>query len=238
LSGRKKFLLGSIAVVSLVCAVFHRVILRAAVDGLIVDDPVESCATLVVVNGDRKYAVAAEMFHQGKIQHVLLPKEPPRPLVACGIIEPHELKVRREITELGVPESAVTITDDPTRGIWEIADVVREQLAANPAESRLAVVADLVQTGRLRYVLEESLSKAELARVRIHAIRDRRYDETNWWRTRTGLRDVTLTYLRYLHNGLIGRPEPYTPPEWSPAVFERQLLDRQAQQVAGGARAE
>jgi hypothetical protein len=59
--------------------------------------------------------------------------------------------------------------------------------------------------------------------VRIFLIRDRRYDETNWWRSRIGIREVTLGYLRYLHNRMVGRPAPFTPPEWSPESFERRL---------------
>ena len=83
--------------------------------------------------------------------------------------------------------------------------------------------------GRYRqWVYHWYLSPTARQHVRIHAIDDQRYDETNWWRSRSGLKKIFGAYI-HLAYALSGQVESPPGPRFDPDRYEQQLRQRQEQ---------
>jgi hypothetical protein len=205
--------------------VCHRVILRAFAEPLIASESLAPCDTLCVVSGDRCYAVAADLFLKGKARQIVLFQEPVRPLVECQIVEPGHERIRSEIVKRGVPLQAITVAPGEVRNIWELSDRLSERMLSYP-QGKILLISDRFHSNRLHSALRRTLSVVQLSHIGILAVRDRRYDESNWWRTRTGVKEFANAYVLRLHTGFLGRPEPFSPPDWKPELWEQKLLIR------------
>ena len=89
---------------------------------------------------------------------------------------------------------------------------------------KIVVMADVLQTKRLRWVMRRTLTEEEMARVQFLAVRDRRFNESNWWRNRLGIKEVVNSYVRFCHTIAMGREPPFSPPKWSAKELQRRLL--------------
>ena len=210
-------------VVGLIATVIcHGPLLRGVANPLIVDDPVEQCDSVVVLSGDQAYAVAAKLVAQKQAREIILLKTPIKPLVRYQILKPQHETHRAEIVKRGVPENVINIALEPIHSLWDAGDEVRARLKAEPTE-RITVLSDRFHSHRLRWVLARTLTEQQLEHVRIVAIPDRRFDETNRRRHRHGLKAVVDAYVRHLHTSLAGRPPRFTPPVTSPEELKNRF---------------
>ncbi|MEX0712258.1 MAG: hypothetical protein WD278_07905 [Pirellulales bacterium] len=59
-------------------------------------------------------------------------------------------------------------------------------------------------------------------RVVVRGLADRRYDETNWWKSRTGFKSLFNSTLNLIYARWIGEDQP-PPVPWNPDEFEKSL---------------
>jgi hypothetical protein len=98
---------------------------------------------------------------------------------------------------------------------------LQDWLAEHPDVS-VSLVCDGFQSGYWGRVLDRTLPEAQRGRVAVHPLRDRRYDETNWWRSRTGWKDYWSAVVNWGYLGACGEDRPVQP-EWDPDAYERAL---------------
>ena len=205
-----------------VVMLLHQPILCGLGNELIHEDPFGNYDSVFVLSGDRDYAVAAELFKKEQVKKLILLKGPLPPLVRAGIADSSEAIKKRELRKLGVPADSIIAIPNEIAHDWEFADQLQKWLGSHPKE-RVVVIARLFTTRKLRIILENTLTDTQLSRVGFYAIRDRRFNESNWWRTRTGIKDFVNSAISQLHVIVVGRPQPFLMPEWSREALEQQL---------------
>jgi hypothetical protein len=105
--------------------------------------------------------------------------------------------------------------------LWEESDRLKEWLTAHPDATAIWLTGRF-RSRETRHVLDQVLSPTTSHRVSVEGLADRRYDETNWWRSRSGWKDLFHAYLGLGYVTLVGRSS-YGQDEWNPDVYEASL---------------
>ena len=212
-----------IAALGAVLVSAHRPLLTSVGRLLIVDQPRGPCAAVLIISGDGRYDAAAEVYRRTGSPMLLL-KSPTTRLVQYGILPPgHEL-ARHELRERGVPDDAIVVLPEVAREEWKPYQSLDGWMTKQP-EAHVLVLADRYGSRNLRYVLDRTLG-SQASRVSIRALADRRYDETNWWQSRKGIKSTCTAYLALLYAWINGPPTTFYEDTWDPDHYEKQLLER------------
>jgi hypothetical protein len=202
-------------------AVFHPWLLTQAAAWLVAPEPRMQADCLAVLDGDRCFPYAATQYETGSVEQVLLIEDLPGRLVRLGVL-PSRMEVgTRELERLGVPSAKIGSLAAPSRDEWAWVRELQRWLAAHP-EVSVALVCDAFHSAYWQCVLDRTLTEPERGRVAVHPLRDRRYDETNWWKKRTGLKDCWSAVVDWVYMGVYGEDRPVQL-EWDPDAYERAL---------------
>jgi hypothetical protein len=130
--------------------------------------------------------------------------------------------VRRELARRGVHDAAITTIAGSARDCWEEAGLLGTWLGQHPGEE-MTLVCGRFNSGQVRRILDSVLGRQEAARVRIRALADPDYDETNWWRSRRGVKGFMFGWLGLAYAWGEGK-DRIAPPRWSVQEYQ-SLLD-------------
>ncbi len=195
-------------------------LLHGAARLLIVEDPPQEVDALVLLDGDHLYETTALLYRNDVSKHVLLIQVPPTRLERMGIMPDPITVARRELTNGGVPESAVEVLATDKPGDWNRARRLRDWLNEHP-DARVCVLCDRFNSRRTRYVFDHELG-ALSARVHWRPLTDRRYDERNWYQSKLGAVAFFDSYLSLAHvwvyGDAVGDRE-----EWDPDQYQNNL---------------
>ena len=197
-------------------------ILRTVASGLVVDESPRDGDCAIILGGDRRYPVIADMFQQNRVRRVLLVKDRASRLVRYGILRHGHEIAREQLLKSGVPEDAIDLADWDTRDAWQLADRLNTWLNEHPNASLLGLE-DRFSSRRLRFILDSALDGDNARRVRLLALPDRRYSEDNWWQTRTGLRSLLDAYLSLGYAWVMGPSGSSYEDKWDPDRYEADL---------------
>jgi hypothetical protein len=208
----------------LVTGVVHPLILRWLAEAVIADDRPQAADHLLVVDGERCFDRAAELYHGQVAFHLHMIARPAKRLEQLGVVPSWENQCFEQLTRRGVPRRAISAipgTADENNP-WQAARCLRVWMEDHPG-TRILLLCDRFEGGGLRFVISLVLEARELERVVFRGLPDERYDETNWWRSRMGWRAMAsavfdLTYFR-LHGEDAERP--YL--SFDPDAYERSL---------------
>ena len=217
-----------VAVLATVGILHHR-ILQAAARMVIVDQAAMEfdCLCLLpeagkYVEGDDACLIAARLCHSPQSPRLLLIEPPPNRLVQVNAMPSFRTTMEKEFRRCGIPWSAVelqpvTADYDPLK-----AEAVAAWLKRNP-QSRLQILCSRFNSRRWRWLLDSYLTSDEAQRVSVRALPKQEYDETNWWRKRSGIRDLMFGYLTLVYAWTGSRDcEAELPAD--PEAYERQFL--------------
>ncbi len=147
----------------------------------------------------------------------------PRPtrLVRAGVIPPFQDTARRELVKCGVHPEAIEMLAGEVADFWEESTLLAAWLQAYPND-RVLLVCGLFASGNCYDILSRALPSAELGRVQVLAVPDLEYDDANWWRSRTGVKDFMHAWLARAfvftrNKGLRLRPN------WDPDAYQQRL---------------
>ncbi|HVJ67838.1 MAG TPA: ElyC/SanA/YdcF family protein [Caulifigura sp.] len=203
-------------------AVFHVPILRGIGSLLIVDDAAPQPGALLLMSGDGVYRTAEDLVAGNPNAIVLKPEFTKSRLEEMGIWPDRIAEFHRELTRRGIPDSAQVVLRGPVRTEWESIELLDRWLKPD-APMQVTALCDEFQSRRLRYVIDSVLN-ARSRQIGIKALPDRRYDSTNWWKSRAGIRTVILGGIS-LMTAMFHRPNLAPPPSWDPDVYEHSLLE-------------
>ena len=216
---RRTFLL-----IAVVCAsgilVVHRWLLTECASLLIVDQQNEVVTDVLILGGDQRFSVAGDFVHRDSTVQILLAEEMPSRLVKCEILPPQHSLDRRALERHGVPGSSIVLIRGRAETPWDTMRQLQGWLRANP-EARVAVLSNRFRSRQQREILDGVLTRQEAARTFVWALRDRRYDESNWWYTRISARDFVYSWISLVALWVYGESE--VQPRWNADAYEDQL---------------
>jgi hypothetical protein len=199
---------------------FRAPLLRSAASALVVDQPPEPTAALLLLDADRGPERVAESYRQGRAERVLLIEEWPGRAVELGVLPPREDVLRRNLEAEGVPEESVTVLKGRAKNDWERGRLLREWLAGHPGAT-VTVLCDRFGSRRLCRVFGVTLG-ADAGRLRWRAPADRRFDENDWWRHKEGFLRLFSAGTGLGYVWLAGEDREEWRP-WEPDQYEKTL---------------
>lgn len=210
-------IIAAIAVAGVVGVVlFHSPLLRGLARPLVVDqtigdfDDVCLITSLQTPDGDRCYDVAADLYKKNPLARVLVVDPPPNRIVEAGAIPSFEAISRRELIGRRVPSDSIVILRSDGIDDWAFAGTLADRIREHP-ESTVLLLCSEFHSARLRAVIDESLEANAAGRIRIMPLSDRRFNRTDWWKTRGGTRELGLNWLIRLQGWLGDRVSPPPP---------------------------
>ncbi|NQT16438.1 MAG: hypothetical protein HQ582_27010 [Planctomycetes bacterium] len=227
---RWKRIRGIVLVVALLACVWtcHPAVLRAVARVLVVDGG-QGGAEYVWIrtdegpwpDGDRSYDRAAGLYREDTSRRILLMEPLASRVVRIGVLSRFEPVARRQLAARGVPEAAVTLLDGEPETPWDEARLLGTWMNDHP-HGEVLLLCDRLESRRRRLVLDTVLGPTRAGRVGILALRDRRFDETNWWKSRCGAKCVFNGYVRLAYARRYG-DTALKRECWDPDEYERML---------------
>ncbi len=168
------------------------------------------------------YRAAVDSVRSGAIDTVLLCAETPRRLVSIGAIPSIEELGRQKLLNDGIAPDAIQLIQGVSRTDWETARLLDVWLNEHPAK-QLRVLCDSFSGRRWSWICDRTLAKPNRSRVEIEGITDPRFDETNWWRRRLGVKVYFCSLFRLAYARWHG--EDVVPDvDWSADKYESTAL--------------
>lgn len=202
-------------------AVCHGAILRRAAKSLVVEHPPRKSHWIVVWGGDRSFERAADYIGRGWAAQVLLIRLAERRLVRLRILPSDVETARRELVGRGVPAASIHIVRGAARHEVEAARRLANWINQHP-HATVRVLCARFDSSRKLGILARQLGPDGRKRVTFEALPDRRFDETNWWRSRDGLKGFFNAALEAAYIWARG-DQVALGPEWDPDAYERGL---------------
>lgn len=223
---------------STVLLLYHATLLQAVTGLLIVnEEPIGSDVDADYVwirtgdgisgDGDRCYDWAAKLYERDPSRRILLSVPPPSRLVQGGALPAFEETSLRELFARSVPLEAVTTIEGNEHDPWLEARSLDVWLRGNP-NARVLLLSSRFGSRRWSHLLDTVLDTEHRDKVKIWALADRNCDETNWWHTRSGFKNVFIAYVELAYAWFQGEDRPSW--EWrSPDEYERTFLETMGQ---------
>ena len=215
-----RYLLGLLGVVAII--VCHRPLLRLCASGLIVDSADGHADTILILDGDRCFEKAAEHYARGACDHVLLLAWQPDRLTMLGVLPSWDTIGRRELLAAGMPADAIFTTGGQVRNNWDAARTLDKWLDNNP-QRRVDVFCHRFHSRELSHICNREIDSSRRARVHVRALSDRRYDETDWWLSKLGVKDFFGSVL-FLGYAFARGEDPAQRVDLSPDRYEAGLF--------------
>lgn len=180
---------------------------------LVTEDPLGRVTSVMILDGDGRFEQAARMLASGAARDALVYQARDSWLVEHGVVPAADALARRELARRGVAAERVRVLRGAGHDSRSALRALAQELAAAP-QKRVAVLTDRVGSRSVSVLAARLLGPAARTRVAIVPLRDRRYDETSFWRCRAGLKasfnatiDLAFAWLR---------PDAPPEPPWRP----------------------
>jgi hypothetical protein len=205
------------------CAVaFLRPLLRGAAEILVTDRAATSETAVVILGGDRCFPIAAERLTHNEVSKVLLFEAKLGRLESLGVIPSREAIARRELVRAGVSDNRVFLVSGYLKSNWHGARLIGTWLRQHPNE-HVSLLCDRFESRREAFILDCELEPSLRGRVSVAGLRDRRYDESNWWRSTPGIKAFFGAALHLASARLCGEESP-RPALLSADAYEKAAL--------------
>lgn len=204
----------------------HGPILRVLAWPLLSEGPTEQ-AGFYCLHGDELGADGFEAFDHAAAWHaeapggkilLLLPAD--SRIVEIGAVPSFERMCRKELGKRRIPPSDVETIRAATGKVWGEAHAMHDWLTEHPGAT-VALACNPLGSGRLRYVFDKSIGRADAARVRLTWLPDPGIDPNAWWRSRNGVKDFMFSWLKLIYawaGGNDAHPRPA-----GAAAFQEQI---------------
>ena len=173
-----------VAVVLIAGWMFHASLLRFVALGLIVDDRSGPAPAVLLLDGDRQFDVAAELSHAGAAT-ILVYRSPPDRLARMGIMPRGDETARRELLKRGVSDENLEILAGDSASRSRIAKALGQWLADHP-DQKVSVLCERFTSRTWTIVFQRAVAPPLANNIQIVPLRNRQFDETNWWRSKPG----------------------------------------------------
>lgn len=165
---------------------------------------------------------AVTEWNDREIEGILLPAaEKKRLELMRAIPQRHELGRQKLLTD-GVPPHAVSLTNGICRNDWDTARSIEVWLEQHP-DKQVRLLCDRFSSRRWSFILDRCLTKSNRSRLSVNGVADPRFDESNWWRKRMGLKSYFHNLLRLGYAHIHGEDQlPLI--DWDPEKYESIIV--------------
>ncbi len=168
-------------------------ILRFAGNFWVVDESPQTSDAIVVLSDDDYDAVrasrAADLYRASWAPRIVASGRILRPYASIAEL------MQRDLTERGVPATAVVRFPNRGRNTLDEANAVSEFLSTH-GWKKIIVVTSNYHTRRAGFIYEHALAPG--AELRVVAAPDPAYDPNSWWRTREGVKTFFYELVGYM----------------------------------------
>src|ERR1700741_3877425 len=168
-------------------------ILRLAGNFWVVDESPQTSDAIIVLSDDDYEAVrasrAADLYRASWAPRIVASGRTLRPYTSIAEL------MQRDLTDRGVPATAVVRVPNRARNTLDEAGAVSEFLSSH-GWKKIIVVTSNYHTRRARFIYEHALAPG--TELRMVAAPDPAYDPNSWWRTREGLKTFFYELLGYI----------------------------------------
>src|SRR6516162_1736405 len=168
-------------------------ILRLAGNFWVVDESPQASDAIVILSDDDYGAVrasrAADLYRASWAPRIVASGRTLRPYISIAEL------MQRDLTDRGVPATAVVRVPNRARNTLDEAGAVSEFLSAH-GWKKIIVVTSNYHTRRARFIYEHVLAPG--TELRILATPDPAYDLNSWWRKREGVKTFFYEVVGYI----------------------------------------
>lgn len=161
----------------------RRPILRAVGDYWVVDDPASQADALIVLSDDdfigSRAAKAADLYHEGRAPRIVASGRMMRPYAGVGEL------IQRDLTDRGVPTSAIEIYRHNARDTLDEAQTLRS-LVVQKGWHHVVIVTSNYHTRRARYIFQKVSPLG--VQVDVASAKDPDFDVSDWWEHKSGIK--------------------------------------------------
>ncbi|MEN6452498.1 MAG: hypothetical protein ABFC96_18570 [Thermoguttaceae bacterium] len=220
-----------VAIVVLVGAAWllHAPLFRAVARPLIVEQASNDFNYIGIItgvygpDGDRCYDVATTLAGENGHCRLLLIGAGKSRLTEVGALPPFGQSEQSLLARRGVPASAIVTVSGNGDSDWSVSQTLGVWLRDH-RDARVLLLCSAFHSAHLRDALDAALAPSQSARVWIRPLRDRRFNETNWWQCRAGFRQFGIAWLIRLQ-GWLGGGRVVQPEQASADHYERDFRD-------------
>ena len=126
-----------------------------------------------------------------------------------------------------MPAEAIEVIPGQACDAWRKARLMDDWLRTHPGV-RVQLMCNRFDSASLRHILSRVLGPERRGQVAVLGLKDRLFDETSWWKSRTGIKAVMFGALCWLYVELRGEA-PAPPQRWDPDEYERGLAGLHAE---------
>jgi hypothetical protein len=181
----------------------HKFIL-AAIAGLLVVPELNRQPTVAAIHsGDRRYATAAAELQAGEIHRVLLFRRNPGRLQLMGVLPTDEQIGLRELSRGGVAGGAIEILASGHASDEDVLVSLDAWLKGQPSEV-VGIYCSRFGSRRMDMLCHRLLAPTTRGRIVVVPLADRRFDESNWWKSRSGIKELFGSAFRLTYAWLRG----------------------------------
>jgi len=224
---RRRWIRWSIIVLFAAVIVFHVPILRGIGRLLIVETAQSRPDALLLMSGDGAYTYAANAARTTPAPLILKPEMTKTRLEELGIAPDRIAEFHRELARRGVPDGQRVVLQGEARNQWEALELVDRWLVPGSPQ-QVTALCDEFQTRRLK-IMVDAVLQARASQLGIQPLTDRRFDTTNWWKSRGGIRAVVLggvsLAIAAIHRGSPAQPTRFDPDEYEAALKAGRDVD-------------
>jgi hypothetical protein len=220
-----------LAAMLLLLIVLHVPLLRACGRALMAEAPAQGgYDAALILGGDHRLQAAAELVASGQVERIWLIDGRPDYLVVSGILPAGVEVLTDRLTEAGVAFEQIDVLRDPE--VDDLPDAVRllrTHLAAEP-EVRLLVICGALSGRHVRFVLNDVLEPQVASRTAILGLPYDRFDVDQWWKSRSGLKQVFSELCSLGFTLAVG-----TQPQAAPPLVEAEAIEKELRRRFGEA---
>lgn len=171
---------------------------------------------------DRCLSLVSDRIKSKALEGVLLFSSERQRLVLLGVIPPGEELCRERLIRDGVLPDAIHFVDGKSRSDWQAARLIGAWLDEHSGK-RINVLCERFSSHRWSLIFDRTITPSNRSRLAIEAVADPRFDETNWWRSRSGIKSYFHNVFRVGYARLHGE-DSVPAADWSPEKYESSLL--------------
>jgi hypothetical protein len=188
-------------------------------------EPKSPADFLFIADGDagQCYRMAVDRWKAGQVTGILLWTPERQRVVLLGAELPLEQRARNKLLKDGVASESIQLIPGVSKSHWDTARLLNEWLKEH-RDKRVRLLCNLFSGQRWHFILDQTLDISVRSLVTVEGAADPRYDGSNWWRQRTGIKSYFSSLFELAYARCRGEDE-MPDVDWSPERFESSLLE-------------
>lgn len=205
---RRPFWSTAVAVL-LLAAILHGPLLRGFGRLFTAERPLEAFDRVWIraedfsVSGDGAIERAVGLCREDAGRRVLLVEQAPMPCVRAGVVPPQSEAIAAKLHRRGLAADRIEVAPGAAYDLATEAQALGAWLRAHE-DSRILLLCRRLSGGATRAILDRELGPDLAARVGILGLPSQGIDESNWWTSRTGFKEMLTSMLDRVHCALGG----------------------------------